>query len=114
MQYNGLQSETMYDFFSRLENNHLELNILHLFLKSQFFSLFLWGEVCNNQPLQYTIGFMELKILGLQNGPSTFKPNDKCYTGFDKCGTIIIMYFINDNFDDLFSYESTFHSRLML
>ena len=34
---------------------------------------FIWWEVRTNQPLQDTIGFMELENLGLQMGLSTFK-----------------------------------------
>ena len=49
-------------FFSVTAKIIFKWNILHLFLKSQVLSLFLWWEVHNNQPLQYHFGFMELKF----------------------------------------------------
>ena len=73
MQYVQRSTTRDYDFFSRPPNNYLNETFYILFIKSQFLSLFLWWEVRNNQPLQYTIGFMELTILGLQKGLCTFK-----------------------------------------
>ena len=61
-----------YDFFSRAPNNYLNETFYIYLLKASFKFIPLVGSSQYSTSSIYTIGFMELTILGLQKGLCTF------------------------------------------